>query len=109
MRVDGNFGSTIGYEPNHQKEWQEQPDYSEPPLKISGDADNYDQQAEENDYFTQAGDLFRLMNDEQRQALFDNTARSLNGVPEFIQQRHVDHAFQADKAYGEGLKAALGL
>ena len=32
MRVDGNHGSTLGYEPNSYGEWQEQPDFAEPPL-----------------------------------------------------------------------------
>ena len=38
MRVDGNYGSYTSYEPNSTGAWQEQPDFSEPPLKISGDA-----------------------------------------------------------------------
>ncbi|MDW2313336.1 catalase-related domain-containing protein, partial [Vibrio sp. 1075] len=54
-------------------------------------------------------DLFRLMNEEQRQALFDNTARAMDGVPDFIKERHVTHAYQADEAYGKGLELALGL
>ena len=35
-RVDGNYGSTLHYEPNSYGEWQEQPDFSEPPLKLEG-------------------------------------------------------------------------
>ena len=27
MRVDGNHGSTLSYEPNSKGEWQEQPDF----------------------------------------------------------------------------------
>ncbi|MFA0412936.1 catalase [Vibrio renipiscarius] len=108
MRVDSNFGSTIGYEPNSQQEWAEQPDFSEPPLRINGQGANYDHRVDE-DYFSQAGDLFRLMTAEQQQVLFDNTARAMDGVPEFIKQRHIDHAYQADEAYGEGLKLALGM
>ncbi|WP_434999141.1 catalase [Vibrio scophthalmi] len=108
MRVDSNFGSTIGYEPNSQQEWAEQPDFSEPPLRINGQGANYDHRVDE-DYFSQAGDLFRLMNADQQQVLFDNTARAMDGVPEFIKLRHIDHAYQADQAYGEGLKKALGM
>ncbi|MGF1909470.1 catalase [Vibrio kasasachensis] len=108
MRVDNNHGSTIGYEPNYQQEWAEQPDYSEPPMRISGNADHYDHSVDE-DYFSQAGDLFRLMSEDQRQQLFSNTASSLNGVPEFIIQRHITHAYQADEAYGKGLEKALGI
>ncbi|EGU43180.1 catalase [Vibrio ichthyoenteri ATCC 700023] len=108
MRVDSNFGSTIGYEPNSQQEWAEQPDFSEPPLRINGQGANYDHRVDE-DYFSQAGDLFRLMNAEQQQVLFDNTARAMDGVPDFIKQRHIDHAYQADQAYGDGLKQALSM
>jgi catalase len=32
MRVDGNYGSTLGYEPNSYGEWQQQPGFAEPPL-----------------------------------------------------------------------------
>ncbi len=41
MRVDGNAGGTIGYEPNSAGEWQEQPDFREPPLAIEGAADHW--------------------------------------------------------------------
>ena len=34
MRVDGNHGSTLGYEPNSFGEWQEQPEFAEPPLSL---------------------------------------------------------------------------
>ena len=108
MRVDNNFGSTIGYEPNSQEEWAEQPDFSEPPLQIEGNAENYDHRSDK-DYFSQAGDLFRLMTPEQRQTLFDNTARAMEGVPDFIKERHVQHAYQADEAYGKGLEMALSI
>ncbi|AUI85873.1 catalase [Vibrio azureus] len=108
MRVDNNFGSTIGYEPNSQEEWAEQPDFSEPPLQIEGNAEHYDHRSDK-DYFSQAGDLFRLMTPEQRQTLFDNTARAMEGVPDFIKERHVQHAYQADEAYGKGLEMALSI
>lgn len=108
MRVDGNFGSTIGYEPNDQGEWQEQADYAEPSLNLSGAADHWDHR-EDDDYYSQPGSLFRLMNDEQKEALFNNTAGSLNGVSEAVQRRHIDNCTKADPAYGEGIAKALGL
>jgi catalase len=108
MRTDGNQGATIGYEPNNQKEWAEQPNFSEPPLALDGDAANWDHR-EDDDYFSQAGDLFRLMTSEQQQALFDNTADSIAGVPDDIIQKHIKHCTAADPAYGAGIKAALGL
>jgi catalase len=81
MRVDGNHGGTLGYEPNSEGEWQEQPDYREPPLQLSGDADHWNYREDDADYFSQAGDLFRLMTPAQQQALFENTARSIGDAP----------------------------
>ena len=108
MRVDGNHGSTVGYEPNIEGEWAEQPDFSEPPLAIDGAADHWNHR-EDSDYFSQPGALFRLMSPAQRQVLFDNTARSIGDAPREIQLRHVRHCLQADPAYGEGVAKALGI
>ncbi len=108
MRVDGNHGSTIGYEPNNQGEWAEQPDYSEPPLELTGAAAHWDHR-EDDDYFSQPGVLFRQMSEAQQQVLFENTARSVGGAPREIQLRHIRHCFKADPAYGEGIAAALGI
>lgn len=108
MRVDGNHGGRIGYEPNSAGEWLQQPDYSEPPLSLEGAAAHWDHR-EDADYFSQPGALFRLMTPAQQQALFENTARSLGGAPVDIQRRHVEHCGKADPAYGEGVAKALGL
>ena len=109
MRVDGNQGSRLHYEPNSQGEWQEQPDFSEPPLALEGAADRFDFWETEPDYFTQPGNLFRLMNAEQQQVLFENTARNMQGVPDEIKLKHIFHCTQADLAYGQGVAKAMGL
>ena len=106
MRVDGNQGGTIGYEPNSKGEWQEQAAYAEPPLALDGAAARWNHRADD-DYYSQPRALFRLMDEQQRQALFDNTARSLAGVPLPIQQRHIENCNKADEAYGAGVSAAL--
>ncbi len=108
MRVDGNFGSTIGYEPNSQGEWQEQADYAEPALDLSGAAAHWDHR-EDDDYYSQPGNLFRLMNNEQQEALFNNTAGSLDGVSLDVQKRHIENCMKADPAYGAGIAKALGI
>ncbi len=109
MGVDGNQGSRLHYEPNSQGEWQEQPDFSEPPLALEGAADRFDYWETEPDYFTQPGNLFRLMSPAQQQVLFDNTARNMNGVPDEIKMKHICHCMQADPAYGQGVAKALGI
>jgi len=55
------------------------------------------------------GDLFRLMNRAQQQALFDNTARAMADAREEVKRRHVEHCGRADPAYGAGVAKALGL
>jgi len=109
MRVDGNFAGTKGYEPNSLGEWNEQPEAKEPPLGLSGAADHWNYREDDDDYYTQPGDLFRLMDSAQQQVLFENTARSVGGASVEVQKRHVENCRKADPAYGEGVAKALGL
>ncbi len=109
MRTDGNFGSTLGYEPNSKGEWQEQPDFSEPPLAINGAADHWNFREDDDDYYSQPGALFRLMSPAQQQVLFENTARSVGGASVEVQRRHIANCSKADPAYGAGVAKALGI
>ncbi len=108
MRVDGNHGSTIGYEPNSYGEWQEQPDYNEPPLSLAGAADRWNHR-EDDDYYTQPRKLFQLMSSEEQQVLFGNTARAMGDAPKEIKLRHVGNCMKADPAYGKGVAEALDI
>jgi catalase len=105
-RIDGNHGGRISYEPNTRGEWAEQPDYREPPLSIEGAADHWNHRVDE-DYYSQAGDLFRNMSAAQKQALFENTARAIHGVSRPVQALHVKHCELADPEYGRGVAAAI--
>jgi len=106
MRVDGNHGGLTHYEPNSYGEFADQPDFAEPPLAIHGDADYWDHRVDE-DYFSQPGNLFRLMTPDQKEDLFFNTARSVGGASKEVQERHIKHCTLADPAYGEGVARAL--
>ena len=108
MRVDGNYGSTLGYEPNSYGEWQEQPDFSEPPLSLEGAADHWNHREDE-DYYSQPGNLFRLMTAEQQKALFGNTARAMGDAPREIKLRHIGNCLKADPAYGKGVADELDI
>lgn len=107
MRVDGNLGSTLHYEPNTYGEWDAQPDYKEPPLDIYGAADRWDFAEDDDNYFEQPGKLFNLMNDEQKEALFLNTAADIAPADKHIKLRHIAHCYKADPAYGQGVAEAL--
>lgn len=106
MRVDGNQGGTLGYEPNSEQEWAEQPDFREPPLSIEGAADHWNHRVDE-DYYSQPRALFRLMTEAQQQALFDNTARAISGASEQVKQRHIGNCTLCDPAYGAGVAEAI--
>ncbi|PHV40593.1 catalase [Janthinobacterium sp. BJB304] len=106
MRVDGNQGGTLGYEPNSEQEWAEQPDFREPPLSIEGAADHWNHRVDE-DYYSQPRALFQLMTPAQQQALFDNTARAISGASEQVKQRHIGNCTLCDPAYGAGVAEAI--
>ncbi|MBP7496488.1 MAG: catalase [Bacteroidales bacterium] len=109
MRSDGNYGSTLGYEPNSYGEWQEQPEFKEPPIELSGAAYHWNHREDDNDYFSQAGDLFRLMSKQQQQVLFENTARALGDAPLEIKIRHIKNCLNADENYGNGIAKELNI
>ena len=109
MRINGNYGSTIGYEPNSYNEWQEQPEQKEPPLALDGAAYQYDFREDDNDYYSQPRALFQLFTQEEKERLFSNTAAQIGGAEKFIQMRHIGNCYQADPAYGLGVAKALGI
>lgn len=108
-RVDGNYGALPHYEPNSFGQWQGQPQFSEPPLKLTGNAAHWSYDKDDHNYFEQPGKLFRLMNDGQKEALFGNTGRAMGDAPEFIKFRHIRNCHAADPAYGAGVAKALGI
>ncbi|HBP0680027.1 TPA: catalase [Pseudomonas aeruginosa] len=106
MRLDGNQGARLAYEPNSYGEWIEQPEYAEPPLSLEGAADHWNHRVDE-DYYSQPAALFRLMSPAQQQALFDNTARAMRGASQEVIERHIGNCSKADPAYGAGVAAAI--
>ncbi len=110
MRFFDNFKENPDayYEPNSFEGPKEDSKFSEPPLKISGDADRYNHR-EGNDDYNQPKALFNLFNDKQKSRLFSNIASSMAGVPEHIIKRQLEHFNKVDPAYQEGVKKALGM
>jgi catalase len=107
MRFDNNGGFLPNYEPNSFEGPVEAPNYKEPPLKISGNADYYEQKRGVDDDYIQPGNLFRLMTQEQQMYLFKAITGTLKKVPEAIQEKMLKHFYKADKAYGEGVEKML--
>ncbi|MEV4294103.1 catalase-related domain-containing protein [Microbispora rosea] len=74
--------------------------------EIGSTADHFDFREDDDDYFTQPGDLFRLLTAEEQQRLFDNTARAIKGARPQTVEKHIENCTQADPAYGEGVREA---
>ncbi|OON41475.1 catalase [Izhakiella australiensis] len=109
MRFDGNGGGGANYEPNsYGAEPKQNAAFREPPLNFSGAADRYDHREDE-DYYSQAGDLYRLMNAGQKKILTDNIIRAMSSVSRDVQQRQIAHFLKADEDYGNAIARGLGI
>lgn len=83
------------------------PQVAAPPMPVLADAwIGYHSQDDE-DYASQAGDLFRIMNDSQKAQLFGNIAGGLSTANASIQARMLAQFAKADPAYAEGVKNAV--
>ncbi len=89
--------------PNSDASWKE------PPLRISGDIVNRFDHREGNDNYTQAGNLYQLMSEEQKSQLVGNIASSLGGARKEIQKKMLPHFEKANSDYGKRVKKALCL
>ncbi len=107
-RFDGNGGSAPVYQPNSFAGAADDISYTEPALRIDGNADRYDHHADSDDY-TQAGNLFRLMDKAAQRRLTDNIVAAMQGVPREIQARQIVHFSKADSAYGKAVAKGLGI
>jgi catalase len=74
--------------------------------QLGGSAGRYDTRALD-DHYTQAGNLFRLLGDEEKRHLIENIAASLRGADAAIQDRQIGHFLKADPAYGQGVAEAI--
>ncbi|MCG6193144.1 catalase [Leptospira sp. FAT2] len=105
FQSDGNYDN---YEPNGFEGPVQDSSYAEPPLKISGDADRYDSHKENDDY-TQAGDLYRMMKPEERERLTSTIASTMKGLPKGLIVANVKHFYRCDPEYGTKLAEKTGV
>jgi catalase len=109
MRFDGNQGAKPNYEPNSFGGPTQDKKFVERPTPVSGTVARHDHRSD-SDYYTQPGNLFRLMDPGARARLIGNIVGSLGqGVPKHIQELQVQHFYKADPGYGTGVAKGLGL
>ncbi len=108
MRFDNNGGGSVYYEPNSFGGPTEVPVAKTTAFPVSGVADSvaYDH----NDHYTQAGDLYRLMSEEERARLVETIVGAMKPVErDDIKLRQIQHFYKADPEYGERVAKGLGL
>jgi catalase len=106
LRVDGNGGASPNYHPNSFDEIVESNEARVPPQALRGAVGRHDHRADD-DYYSQAGDLFRLMNEDQKNLLTRNIASAMRSVPAEIQRRQIAHFTKADPDYGKRVESGL--
>ena len=104
---NGNQAS-VNYYPNDRAN-EPKPDarLQAPMMPVLADAWIGAHSQDEEDYYSQAGDLFRLMSDDQRQQLASNIAAGLSQANQAIQTRMLAQFAKADQAYADAVKARL--
>ncbi|MCG8465910.1 MAG: catalase [Xanthomonadales bacterium] len=98
----------VNYYPNDQRDLpRPDPSVQAPPLPLLGDAWVGTFSQDDEDYFSQAGELFRLMNPEQQGQLFDNIGGGLAQATPSAQERMLDFLNRADPNYAQGVLQAM--
>jgi|SRR5690625_119104 len=108
MRVDGNAGSAPNYEPNSLNGPKEDESTKISPFEVQGTADSVAYDSE--DHYTQPGDLYRLMSEDEKTRLVRNFVDHMKPVEkDEIKLRQIEHFYKADPEWGERIAEGLGL
>ncbi|STQ88711.1 catalase [Helicobacter pullorum] len=106
MNFDEYKNKSAYYEPNsYDDSPKEDKNYLEPDLNLEAAAQRY--APLDNDFYTQPKALFDIMNDSQKEQLFNNIASSMEGVEQKIIDKALIHFEKISKEYAEGVKKAL--
>lgn len=102
-------GSNINFYPNDQVSKgapAPNPKFKEPPMNLGyAIVDRFDTMDEDN--FSQAGNLFRLMSEEQKEQLTSNIAGGLKQAEKSVQERMLNQFEQADPEYRKRVESKL--
>lgn len=109
MALGDNGGAQANYQPNSFSGSTDDRSMIEPPLQIDGDMYAYNHRDSDSDYYSQPGDLYRLLTAVEQDRLTSNVAESMQGVPQEIQRRAIDNFLKADKGCGQAIATKLGV
>lgn len=107
-----NQGSGVNFYPNDRTDQGEAapaPQVGAPPMPVEADAWIKPHDTAEYDHYSQAGDLYRLMRNEQKDALTATIAGGLVHASASAQERMLAQFAQADSDYAERVKQAMSI
>ncbi|TXK83712.1 catalase KatA [Paenibacillus sp. N3.4] len=103
-----NGGGSAYYEPNSLGGPTETSAHKQAPFEVTGEANStaYDH----HDHYTQAGDLYRLLSEGERERLVQTIVGAMKPVEQDeIKLRQIGHFYKADPEYGVRVAEGLGL
>ena len=116
MQVNGNYGSSVDYEPNSFGGPVQDNAIQEPPLHISGDAARYEYKCDDEDYYGQPRTFWeKTLDDGGRARLVENIVGSMTnpsmGIadPRPIQERMLKHWYKIHPDFGAAVEKGIGL
>ena len=116
MRVDGNFGGEVDFEPNSFGGPVEDRSISEPPLRLQGEASRFDYKNDDEDYYGQPRAFWeKVLDDQGRKNLVDNIVGSMTnpnmGIadPRPIQERMLRHWYKVHPDFGAAVAKGIGM
>ena len=111
MHGGANQDSSVNFYPNdriNEGAPVPEPRVAEPPMPLEQEAWlGRHAVADDEDHYSQAGDLFRLMDDAQRQSLARAIAEGLAQASESVQRRMLEQFARADAEYAGRVEQAL--
>jgi len=105
MQFTDNGGNLPNYEPNSFGGPKQDPAYTERPTTYaSATVGRFSHREDDSDYYTQPGNLFRMLDKGAQQRLCSNIAAGLSQVEERIRELQISHFDKCDPAYGAGVR-----
>lgn len=110
--TNGFYGGKMNYNPSLLPGYKDNWKLKEPAINTShfekeSAIDAWDYRAEDSDYYTQPGDLYRLMSAEEKERLCKTIAGTMLKVDEKIVKAQMVHFNKADPAYGKRIDELL--
>lgn len=108
MRGDNNGGGSVYYEPNSLGGPEESSENKQAEYLVSGIAERVGYN--HHDHFTQAGDLYRLMGEEEQVRFINTVVNAMKPVEnDKIKLLQIEHFYKADSECGTRIANGLGL